>query len=248
MSQTTHTLEEFPTTEYIKPTYKNGFIAGIPIGLGYLFVSFTFGMTAIIAGLSPFEAVLMSASNCTSAGQLAGTNLIIGHSSYLELLITVSIINSRYFLMSTALSQKLHPSMTFMKRLIISFGMTDEVFAVTSVEVKDVTFSFFMGVFTLPFIGWTSGTLLGALIDSLMNPAMQHAASIAMYCMFIALVLPPAKHHADIRFVVLLTLVLRVLISLVPILNQISGGYSIIICGVTSAIIGAYRYHEEALV
>lgn len=243
----THTIETIESTEYTTANYKNGLIAGIPIGLGYLFVSFTFGMTAILAGLTPYEALLMSASNCTSAGQLAGVNLLVGQSNYLELLVTVSIINSRYFLMSTSLSQKLHPSMTFLKRLIISFGMTDEVFAVNSVEVKDVTFSFFMGVFTFPFIGWSLGTLSGALVDNLMNEPMQHAASIAMYCMFIALVLPPSKHHKDIRFVVVLTLIFRVLFATLPFLNQISEGYTIILCGIFASLIGSFRYQEEKL-
>lgn len=238
------TSEEFSSSEYVSPTFINGLKAGIPIGLGYLVVSFTFGMTACLGGFTYYEALFMSMTNVTSAGQFAGMQLINQTAPYLELMITVAIINIRYLLMSTALSQKLDLNMSLSKRMILSFGVTDETFSVASVEVETVTFSYFMGLLSIPYIGWALGTLLGSLMDNLLNPAMQSAASIALYCMFIALVLPPSKHHKDIRLVVVITIIIRLIMTFVPILNTISSGYSIILSACLAALIGAYIYKD----
>jgi predicted branched-subunit amino acid permease len=237
--------EKLLSTEYVSPTFANGLKSGIPIGLGYIFVSFTFGMTASLGGFTFFEALFMSMTNLTSAGQFAGMQLINLGTPYLEMIITVGIINIRYLLMSTALSQKIDANMPMIKRLIISFGVTDETFSVASVEVEKVTFNYFMGLLFFPYIGWTVGTLLGSLMDNLLNPSMQSAASIALYCMFIALVLPPFKHHKDIRFVVVITIIIRLIMTLVPILNQISSGYSIILSACIAAAMGGMIYKEE---
>ena len=244
MSKTT---EQLSSTEYVEATFSNGLKAGLPIGLGYLVVAFTFGMTACLGGFSYFDALFMSMTNVTSAGQFAGMQLINSGAPYLEIMVTVAIINIRYLLMSTALSQKLDRQMSLLKRMILSFGVTDETFSVASVEVEVVTFRYFMGLISLPYIGWALGTLLGSLMDNLLNPAMQSAASIALYCMFIALVLPPSKHHKDIRFVVILTIIIRLIMTLTPGLNLISSGYSIIVSACVAALIGGYIYKEEPL-
>jgi len=228
--------------EQLPATFLNGLKAGLPIGLGYLIVSFTFGMTACLSGFTPLEAIFMSMTNVTSAGQFAGMQLINSQATYIELMITVGIINIRYLLMSAVLSQKLSDKMTLLQRLTLSFGVTDEVFSVALVEVKEITFSYFIGLFTLPYLGWVFGTVFGALMDNLLDPHMQSAASIALYCMFIALVLPPSKHHNDIRFVVLLTIGLRIVFIFTPLLNRISSGYSIILCATLAAFIGALIY------
>ena len=229
--------------EFLPATYWNGLKAGIPIALGYIVVSFTFGMTAVLSGMSPIQAILMSLTNLTSAGQFAGLGLITGSSNYLELLVTVSIINIRYLLMSTALSQKL-VRMSLGKRMLLSFGVTDETFSVALVEVEEITFSYFFGLITLPIFGWTLGTTLGSFMDQFLSPQMQSAASIALYCMFIALVLPPAKHHKDIRFVVILTIVIKLAFDYLPLLGQISSGYRMIFSACIASIVGAIRFRE----
>lgn len=236
------TMEATDNTDYVQATFLNGLKAGLPIGLGYLIVSFTFGMTACLNGFTPFEAIFMSMSNVTSAGQFAGMQLINAHATYLELMVTVGIINIRYLLMSAVLSQKLSDKMTLLQRFLISFGVTDEIFTVALVEVKEVTFTYFVGLFTLPYLGWSLGTVFGSLMDNILNPHMQSAASIALYCMFIALVLPPSKHHKDIRFVVILTVVFRVVMTITPVLNKVSTGYSIIFCALVAAFIGAIKF------
>jgi len=239
------TAEKLNSTDYISPTFTNGLKAGIPIGLGYLVVSFTFGMTACLGGFSYFDALFMSMTNVTSAGQFAGMQLINSGAPYLEIMVTVAIINIRYLLMSTALSQKIDSKMSLLKRMVLSFGITDETFSVASVEVETVTFRYFIGLISLPYLGWALGTLLGSLMDNLLNPAIQSAASIALYCMFIALVLPPSKHHKDIRFVVVLTIIIRLLMTFTPILNTIPSGYSIILSACIAAMIGGLIYKEE---
>lgn len=239
-----HTQENIRSNEYVAATFLNGLKAGIPISLGYIVVSFTFGMTACLGGFSFYDALIMSMTNVTSAGQFAGMQLINMSAPYIELIITVAIINIRYLLMSTALSQKIDTNMSLGKRMVLSFGITDETFSVASVEVETVTFPYFMGLISLPYLGWSLGTLLGSLMDNLMNPSMQSAASIALYCMFIALVLPPSKHHKDIRFVVVLTIIIRLIVTFMPILKDISQGYSIILSACIAALIGAFIYHK----
>jgi len=240
-------LELLQADEYIEPTFLNGFKSGIPIALGYFVVAFTFGMTACLGGFTPLEAFIMSATNVTSAGQFAGMQLINQSSPYLEICLTVFIINIRYLLMSTVLSQKTDETMSFFKRSIISFGITDETFTVASVEVKTITFPYFSGLYLLPFIGWTAGTLAGSFMDSIMSSTLQSAASITLYCMFIALVLPPSKHHKDIRTVVILTILFRIILSYTPVLCHISSGYSIILASCLASLIGAFLFHTERM-
>lgn len=228
------------------PTYINGLKSGVPIALGYFLVSFTFGMTGSLMGMNPIDLIIMSMTNLTSAGQFAGTSLILSGASYLEIFTTVGIINIRYTLMSTAISQKLEQHLPLYKRLILAFGITDETFTLAMVDVKNISFAYFSGLVTLPYIGWGSGTALGALSDNLMSDELQSAASIALYCMFIALVMPPSKHKKDIRFVCLLTVAIRVLMTITPIIQDISAGYSIIIAAILAAFISAVRFSESS--
>lgn len=226
-------------------TFKNGLKHGIPIALGYLVVSFTYGMMATMGGLPPYEAILISMTSLTSAGQFAGTNIMIQSGTYLEILISMIIINSRYMLMSTSLSQKITEHMPLWKKLILSFGITDETFTVASVEVEEVTFEYFLGLMTLPYFGWALGTLIGSLMDNILSPAMENAASIALYCMFIALFIPPTKHKRSIRFVVLLTIALSSFLFYSPLFSAITPAYKIIIAAVVSSLIAAKKYPHE---
>ena len=141
-----------------KQEYKEGLSGGLAIGLGYLPVSFTYGFMAVSGGLPVWVAVLISLTNLTSAGQFAGTNLIFAGAGYLELTLTVLVINLRYMLMSLSLSQRLEKGMSTVKRLLFSFGITDETFVVASVRKGDLTFPYLMGLITLPIVGWTTGT------------------------------------------------------------------------------------------
>lgn len=227
------------------PSFINGIKHSIPIALGYFVVAFTFGMMATIGGLSPFEAILISATNVTSAGQFAGTNIIIAGGTYVELLLSMLIINSRYALMSASLSQKLTHHMSLWKKALLSFCITDETFSVASVEVETVTFRYFLGLIILPYLGWLGGTVVGSFMDNVMSIPMQNAASIALYCMFIALFVPPAKDWHPVRFIVFVTIMLSTLFYYLPLFSFMSNGYKIIVSAIISSIIGAFLYPVE---
>jgi len=224
-----------------KANFTTGLRHGIPIALGYFVVAFTYGMMATLNGLSPYETVLISMTSLTSAGQFAGTNIMLAGGSYMELFLSMLVINSRYALMSASISQKLAP-MPLWKKLVLSAGLTDETFSVASVEVEKVTFAYFIGLVTLPYMGWALGTGLGSVTDNILTVPMQNAASIALYCMFIALVLPPAKHQAPVRKLVILTIIISCLMVYLPLFSSLSSGYKIIISAIISSLIAALIY------
>lgn len=221
----------------------NEFIRGIkrgfPICLGYIPVSFTFGLIAVKMGFSPAQATLISLTNMASAGQFAGIRLIEGGAPYIELIITTFVINLRYFLMSLSLSQKVAPDMPFYKRAVMAYCITDEVFALAAMEPEEVSFPFFGGLMLTPILGWTSGTLLGAVASGLLSPMVQGCMGIALYCMFIAIIIPPARKSRKVALAVVVAAFLSCMFKYVPGLNELSkvggGGWAII----TAAILGA---------
>ncbi len=231
-----------------KEEYRDGFRKGIPIGLGYLPVSFTFGVMAAAGGIPVSLAVFTSLSNLTSAGQFAGTKLIIAGAGYFEIALTTFVINIRYMLMSLSLSQKMEGGIGFFRRLLIGYGVTDEVFAIASVEKKKLTASYMYGLFTAPVIGWTLGTALGALISGLLVESVANAMGIALYAMFIAIIVPTAKKSRPIIFTILLAVALMVLMQAVPVFAGISEGFRVIIATILAAGAAAFLFpvREEA--
>ncbi len=224
---------------------KQGLRDGIPIGLGYLSVSFTFGMMAVAAGMPALYAILISMTNLTSAGQFAGLNMMVASAGYLEIALTQLVINIRYSLMSLSLSQKLEQRLKTLPRLGISFGITDEIFAVASTQSQKVGPKYMAGLITIPYIGWTLGTILGALAGTFLPPMMQSALGIAIYGMFLAIIVPVAKKSLPVFLVTAVSVVLSCLFRFVPGLNQVSGGFVIIICSVVAAGIGSILYPKK---
>ena len=217
---------------------------GIPIALGYLSVSFAFGMKAVGDGLTWLQAVLISATNLTSAGQMAGLPLMTGGASLTEMALTQLTINLRYGLMSLSLGRKLDGSMGTLQRLIFSFANTDEIFAVASSQPGKVGKRYLYGLMLTPFLGWTLGTLLGGVAGTLLPDFVRSALGIAIYGMFLAIILPPARERKPVRFVVICAVALSMCFRWMPGLNRISGGFAIILCAVISAAAGAARYPE----
>ncbi len=218
--------------------YKRGLVAGIPIALGYLSVSFTFGIIAISAGLTWWEATLISMTTVTSAGQFAGIQLMPIPGLWLDMLISQLTINVRYSFMSIALSQKLDKRFSNIWRWIFSFMMTDEIFAV-AISEKKVTRSFFAGLSTLPYIGWALGTLLGALLGNILPERIMSALGLAIYGMFVAIVVPVMKKEKAVVGTVILAALLSILFTYTPHLKNVSIGLSISICAIVSAAIFA---------
>lgn len=217
--------------------YKKGLITGIPIGLGYLPVSFTFGLMAVQGGIPVWLAVFISFSNLTSAGQFAGTTLILANAGYLEIVLTTLVINLRYMLMSLSLSQKLEPTVNTAKRLLVGFGITDEIFALASLKQGKLSAAYMYGLMTTPIFGWTLGTLLGACTSTVLPDSLQNAMGIALYTMFIAIIIPPAKKSRPIQVVILLAIVITCILKYTA--AMISPGFQIIIATLVSASIMA---------
>lgn len=230
--------------------FRVGVSRGLPVGMGYFSVSFGFGAMAVSQGLSVFHATLISLTNLTSAGQFAGLTVIVAAATLAEMILTQVIINSRYALMSLALSQRMGERIGVLPRLIIAFFNTDEIFALAMARMEPLTVPFMLGLGTLPILGWTMGTLCGALAGSILPASIQAALGVMLYGMFIAIVVPPAKEDKKILAAVILALVFSTLFTVVPLLRQVSAGLSIVICTVAAAAICAALFpipeEEEA--
>ena len=225
--------------------YKTGVHTGLPVGLGYFSVSFGFGAMAVAQGLKALDATLISASNLTSAGQFAGLTLIVAMGTLWEMIVTQIVINSRYSLMSLALSQRMGEKIGFFPRRFIAFFNTDEIFALAMARKQPLTVPFMLGLGTLPFFGWTGGTLMGALAGSVLPQDIRAALGVMLYGMFIAIVVPPAKQEKPVFITLLLALTFSCLFAWVPALKTVSAGISIVICTVAAAAIAAVLFPTE---
>lgn len=212
-----------------------GLKAGMPVCVGYFSVSFGFGAMAIAQGLSVWQAILISASNLTSAGQFAGLTVIASGAVILEMILTQLVINSRYALMSLALGQRLGTDVGTGKRLIAAFFNTDEVFALGMSRGKQLTTGFFVGVGVVAALGWVSGTAMGAIAGTLLPESVRMALGVMLYGMFIAIVVPQARAEKPILISVILALIFSCLFAWVPGLDRISDGLAIVICTVLAA-------------
>ena len=211
-------------------SFSMGVRDGIPICLGYLSVSFAFGIFSVGCGLSILETVMVSMLNVTSAGQLAGVPIIASLGSYVELMLSQLIINLRYALMSVSLSQKLDRDIRLGDRLAIAFVNTDEVFAVASGKEGQVTRSYMYGLILTPFLGWTVGTALGAVAGNILPAILVSALGIAIYGMFIAIVIPESRKKKSTALLALFSVALSCLFYYLPALKKIPSGFVIIIC------------------
>lgn len=166
---------------------------GLPIAVGYFAVAFALGINASKAGLNAFQAALMSFLNVTSAGEAAGIALLGVGTTYVELAFTQLIINMRYLLMSCSLSQKIAPDTSLLHRFLIGYGVTDEIFGISMAVEEKLFPAYSYGAIAVAVPGWTLGTLLGALLGSALPLRAVSALSVALYAMFLAIILPPAR-------------------------------------------------------
>lgn len=222
--------------------FRQGVRHGIPIGLGYLSVSFAFGMQAVNSGLTVMQAVVISMTNLTSAGQAAAVPLIVANAPMIEMILTQLTINLRYALMSLSLTRKLDDTMTTGRRMFFSFANTDEIFAVASGQPGKVGKDYLFGLMVMPWIGWTLGTLLGSAAGSILPEFVRNALGIALYGMFLAIILPPAREKKPVRMVVIMAVALSLCFHYLPVLKEVSAGFTIIICAVAAAALGAWLF------
>lgn len=225
--------------------FRRGMQDGIPIALGYFAVSFTFGMAAVTGGLTVWEAVLISMTNLTSAGQFAGLGIILAAGSYWEIAMTQLIINLRYCLMSFSLSQKLEKTGNPLHRFLVAFGVTDEIFGVSASQRGKVSPYYNYGAMSVAIPGWVIGTLAGAVLGNILPDAVTSALGVAIYGMFLAIIIPPAKANKAVMKVVIAAMAVSTLFAVLPVLNQVSSGFVIIITTVLVAGLAAYFFPIE---
>jgi len=216
---------------------------GLPIALGYLSIAFAFGILAVEKGLPFWAPILISLTSFTGTGQFAGIDLMAAMASLAEIAFTIAIINLRYLLMSLSLSQRISPSTGFWKRLALAFGVTDEIFAVAIRQESPLSGIYMAGLILSSYSGWVGGTCLGALAASSLLPAsLLSALGIALYAMFIALLVPPARASRPVRLTILAAVVLSCLFYFLPVLAPFGSGWAIIISGVAAAALAALLF------
>lgn len=220
-------------------SFKKGIINGLPICFGYLSVSFAFGIFAVGSGLSILQAVIISLVNVTSAGQLAAVPIICGGGGLVELAMSQLIINSRYSLMSVSLSQKLGESIKLRHRFLIAFGNTDEVFAVASSQIENVGKNYMYGLILTPILGWTFGTLLGAVAGNILPAIVTTSLGVAIYGMFVAIVVPQLKAERSALICAAIAVTLSCAFHFLPFLKAVPSGFVVIICAVAASLIMA---------
>ena len=205
----------------IQSDFLRGLFNGIPIFLGYLSVSFGFGIMAVSSGLSVFEAFMISLTNLTSAGQAQGVVVIASGGTLIEMALVQFVINIRYALMALSLSQKLDKKFTLPHRLLAAYGITDEIFALCSTKENVLKPNYMYGVIVISTFGWVSGTFLGGAAGTLLPANVTSALGIVLYGMFIASVI--CKY----------------------LLPFISGGFAVIISAIISAVLGAVVFPQK---
>jgi len=227
----------------MRSQFLKGMSHGIPIALGYLSVSFGFGILAVKSGLSILSAAVISITNLTSAGQAAGVAIISAGGSLTEMALTQLVINIRYALMAISLSQKTDGSFTLGKRLAAAYGITDEIFAVASAQPERIRASYMYGLISVSFLGWTAGTIIGASAGQLLPAELTDAMGIVLYGMFLAIIIPPARKSRAVLSVTVIaagiSLIFKYLITVV------SGGFAVIISAAAAAALGALLFPAD---
>ena len=218
-----------------KNDFLEGLRSGLPICLGYFSVSFGVGILAVKSGLTAWIAVIISASNLTSAGEAAGIGVIAAGGSFLEMILTQLLINCRYSLMALSLSQKLSPRFTFGHRLLAAYGITDEIFGVAAARKKPLTPVYMYGMILIATFGWVAGTFLGAVSGEILPARLTNALGILLYGMFIAIIIPPIRTSLANLICILLAAAISCIIYFC--LPQISSGFAIIISAVIAALV-----------
>ncbi len=218
-----------------KQQFLQGVKAGIPIGLGYFAVSFSLGILAKAIGLTPFQAALMSLLNNASAGEYMGLTMIAAQATLGEMALATLITNARYLLMSCAMSQRMDPKTPFIHRLLMSFDITDEIFGATIARPGYLSPWYMYGAMVPAIPGWTVGTALGTLAGSILPLRVVSAFSVALYGMFIAIFIPPARKEKPVAGLVVLAFALSFAFSRLPVVSELSDGTRTIILTVILA-------------
>jgi len=217
---------------------------GIPVCLGYIVVSMSFGMFAVAHGIPVFSTIALSMTNMTSAGQFAAVNLAGACASFTEIGFATVVVNIRYALMSLVLSQKIE-KMSFIKRMLLAAGITDEVFTIASTRGEKVSFSYMAGLIITPYLGWSLGTILGATVNSLMPVSVVSAMGITLYGMFVAITVPVAREERPVLYTLLIAITLSCILKYAPVISALSSGWAIIIVTLFTSALAAVLFTAD---
>ena len=225
-----------------KQWFAKGAKAGIPIAAGYFAVSIALGISAKMAGITPFAATLSSLLINASAGEYVGFSLIAAGATYIEMLIMEAVANARYLLMSTALSQRLEPKTTLLQRLLLGFTITDEIFG-ASISLEGYVSPYFTyGAFLVATCGWTSGTLFGAILGEILPTFIVNALSVGLFGMFVSVFIPEEKKNKVVAVLVLISFALSFVFSITPLISEIPEGIRVIIITVSISAVAALLF------
>lgn len=229
---------------------REGFRDGIPIGLGYLAVSFSLGVAARNAGLSAFQGFLVSLLNNASAGEYAGFTVIAANGAYFEIFLMTLIANARYLLMSCALSQKFSPDTPLIHRILVGYDVTDEIFGITIARPGMLDPFYSYGAILIAAPAWAGGTALGVIAGNLLPARAVSALSVALFGMFLAVIIPPARKNRVIALFVLISFAASFAATYLPLISRLSGGTRTIILTVLISAVAAILFpvneEEEA--
>jgi len=229
-----------------KENFLRGVKAALPIAVGYIPIAIAFGLLSKSVGIPSYISFLMSFLIYAGASQFIGINLIALGARWWEIVITTFILNLRHFLMTATLSQKLEKQASIKWRMLLSFGITDETFSVTSFQNQESLSRYFsLGLNTVAFASWNVGTWLGLFCASGLPDTLKSSMGIALYAMFIGLLIPQVKKSKSAIMVSLLAIIINCLSNWLPLGGAVSAGWGIIIATVTSAAIGAKLFAME---
>ncbi len=229
-----------------KQAFKEGFRDGIPIALGYFAVAFSLGIIARKANFSPVQGFVNSFLNHASAGEYAVYTVVGAGASFLEMAIMTLVVNARYLLMSTALSQKFDPKTSMLHRILVGFGVTDELFAITIKRPGFIDPLYNYGAFAIAVFGWSIGTACGIVAGELMPTRLVSALSVALYGMFLACIMPEGRKHKFVAGLIFVSFVLSYVATKAPLLSDVSSGTKTIILTVVIASVAAIVFpHPE---
>lgn len=238
------------TTTILQPqsnttAFKDGMKDGIPIGLGYLAVSFSLGIMAKKAGLTPFQGLLASLLCNASAGEYAGFSIIATSATYIEMALAIFIANARYLLMSCAMSQRFSPNTSIIHRLTMAFDITDEVFAISIARPGFLNPYYTYGAMTTTMPLWAIGTALGVMAGNMLPIRLVSAFSVALYGMFLAVIIPPARKDKIIAGLIVICFTLSFLSCYIPFVKEISDGTKTIVLTVLISTIAAIIFPRK---
>lgn len=225
-----------------KEIFREGMRDGIPIGLGYLAVSFSLGITARNIGLTPFQGFLVSILNNASAGEYAGFTVIAADAAYMEIVLVTLVANIRYLLMSCALSQKFSPDTPLIHRFFIGYDVTDELFGITIAQKGYLNPCYTYGAMLLAIPGWSIGTAIGVMAGNILPARIVGALSVALFGMFIAIIIPPARKNKVIAGIVITSFMASFCFANLPVVSNLSEGTRTIILTVVISALAAILF------